>query len=90
MKCFSVFVRSYIQKILLHDGVEDDGDEEIEDDGGAVFPSIVVKRHLSIFMQANQTSVKVAMQHQRAETDTFRWGLTAPAGIPGDSVVTLY
>lgn len=39
---------TYIQEILLHHCVEDDGDEEIEDDGGTVLPSVMVKCHLSL------------------------------------------
>lgn len=34
---------TYIQKILLHYCMEDDCDKEIEEDGGTVFPSILVK-----------------------------------------------
>ncbi len=40
---------TYIQKILLHHCMEDDGDEEIEEDGGTVLPSIMVKCHLSLW-----------------------------------------
>ena len=38
---------AYVQEILLHHRMEDDGDKEVEDDGGAVLPAVVVKRHLS-------------------------------------------
>lgn len=40
---------NFIQKILLHHCMEDDGDEEIEEDGGTVLPSIMVQRHLSFW-----------------------------------------
>ena len=39
---------AYIQKILMHYCMEDDGDEEIEEDGSGVFPSVMVQRHLSL------------------------------------------
>lgn len=48
MMLMSQSLDTYIQEILLHHCVEDDGDEEIEDDGGTVLPSVMVKCHLSL------------------------------------------
>lgn len=39
---------AYIQKILLNYSMEDDSDEEIEEDGGTVLPSIMIRSHLSL------------------------------------------
>lgn len=40
---------THIQQILLNYSVEDDGDEEIEEDRGAVLPSVMVQRHLPLY-----------------------------------------
>lgn len=39
---------THIQDVLLNHRVEDDGDEEIEEDGGAVFPAVMVESQLSV------------------------------------------
>ena len=45
---------THVQHILLHHRVQDDGDEEIEEDGGTVLPAIVVESDFP-FCKDNQT-----------------------------------
>lgn len=39
---------TYIEHILLHNRMKDDGDTKIEEDSGTVFPSVMIQSHFSV------------------------------------------